>query len=471
MEELWKLSAAEIAIGIQRGTFSASEVADSVLGRVDEKNPELNAITVEFPEQVHAAAAQADEALRNGEPLGPLHGVPVTIKENIDVAGQATPNGVPAFADLIAKEDAPLVKNLRDAGAIVVGRTNVPEFSMRGTTINPLRGRTFNPWDIDASPGGSSGGGGAAAAAGFGPLHHGNDIGGSLRYPALANGIATVKPTNNRVPVFNSTAQAERGPLSQIMSVQGIMARDASDLSLATQVMIRPDPRDPLSPPVPWNGPKADRPITVAVTKESYGYPIHDDILKLIDQAADALQDAGYEVQEVRTPSIEEPFRAWFRTLMTEMNVGLLPQILEHGSDDIKTTFDYFFRMGEVLELDTFITDFGERTRMMRDWNLFLSEFPLTLTPIYMSRLYDWDYDLQSFEACKDFVEASSYSWSINYLGLPAGVIGTGLVEGRPGAVQVVGQRYREDLICDALEAIQQRCGRLTDQLWAREAS
>ena len=235
--------------------------------------------------------------------------------------------------------------------------------------------------------------------------------------------------------------------------------------------MIQPDPRDPLSPPVPWNGPKADRPITVAVTKESYGYPIHDDILKLIDQAADALQDAGYEVQEVRTPSIEEPFRAWFRTLMTEMNVGLLPQILEHGSDDIKTTFDYFFRMGEVLELDTFITDFGERTRMMRDWNLFLSEFPLTLTPIYMSRLYDWDYDLQSFEACKDFVEASSYSWSINYLGLPAGVIGTGLVEGRPGAVQVVGQRYREDLICDALEAIQQRCGRLTDQLWAREAS
>ena len=255
------------------------------------------------------------------------------------------------------------------------------------------------------------------------------------------------------------------------MSVQGIMARDASDLSLATQVMIRPDPRDPLSPPVPWNGPKADRPITVAVTKESYGYPIHDDILKLIDQAADALQDAGYEVQEVRTPSIEEPFRAWFRTLMTEMNVGLLPQILEHGSDDIKTTFDYFFRMGEVLELDTFITDFGERTRMMRDWNLFLSEFPLTLTPFYMSRLYDWDYDLQSFEACKDFVEASSYSWSINYLGLPAGVIGTGLVEGRPGAVQVIGQRYREDLICDALEAIQQRCGRLTDQLWAREAS
>ncbi|MBM46800.1 MAG: amidase [Acidimicrobiaceae bacterium] len=469
MEELWKLSAAEITIGIKEGTFSATEVTQSVLSRINDKNPELNAITVEFPEEALTAAAQADEALASGHLLGPLHGVPVTIKENIDVAGQATPNGVPAFADLMAQEDAPLVKNLRDAGAIVVGRTNVPEFSMRGTTVNPLRGRTFNPWDTDASPGGSSGGGGAAAAAGFGPLHHGNDIGGSLRFPALANGITTVKPTNNRIPVFNSSAQAERGPLSQIMSVQGIMARDASDLSLATEVMIRPDPRDPLSPPVPWKGPKVDRPLTVAITKESYGYPIHDDILRLIDQAADALQDAGYQVQEVRTPSIDEPFRDWFRTLITEMNVGLLPQILEHGSDDIKTTFDYFFRMGEVLELDTFISDFGERTRMMRDWNLFLAEFPLTLTPIYMGRLYDWDYDLQSFDACKDFLEASSYSMAINYLGLPAGVIATGLVEDRPAAVQIVGQRYREDLICEALEAIQQRCGRLTDQLWARE--
>ncbi|MED5292662.1 MAG: amidase family protein, partial [Actinomycetota bacterium] len=201
MEELWRLSAAEMAAGIRDRTFSATEVADSVLDRVADKNPELNAITVEFPEQVRAEATAADDALANGEQVGALHGVPVTIKENIDVAGQATPNGVPAFADLMAYEDAPLVKNLRDAGAIVIGRTNVPEFSMRGTTVNPLRGRTFNPWDPDASPGGSSGGGGAAAAAGFGPLHHGNDIGGSLRFPALANGITTVKPTNNRIPV------------------------------------------------------------------------------------------------------------------------------------------------------------------------------------------------------------------------------------------------------------------------------
>ena len=469
MDDLWRLDAHELATGVRTKLYSAREVVESVLNRIAEKNPELNAITVEFPDEAMAAAEAADGAVSAGQAIGPLHGVPVTIKENIDVAGQATPNGVPAFANLIATSDSPLVRNLRSAGAILIGRTNVPEFSMRATTVNPLRGRTFNPWDAEASPGGSSGGGGAAAAAGFGPLHHGNDIGGSLRFPALANGITTVKPTNNRIPVYNSSAPAERGPLSQAMSVQGIMSRDARDLALATEIMISPDPRDPLAPPIPWRGLDLGAPIKVAVTKDSCGYPIHEGILALIDQASDALEDAGYQVVEVETPSISEAFDAWFRTLMTEMNVGLLPLIQDYGSDEIKTTFDYFFAMGEVLDLDNFVSEFGDRTRMMREWNLFLAEYPLVLTPFYMNKLYDWDYDLQSFESCKDFLQASTYSMAINYLGLPAGVAATGLVGGRPSAIQLVGQRYREDVICDALEAIQERTGRLTDLLWARD--
>src|SRR6185503_489817 len=135
-----------------------------------------------------------------GGPIGPLHGVPVTIKENVDQEGCATPNGVVAFKGVIAPADAPVVRNLRKAGAIIVGRTNTPELSMRATTDNPLRGRTKNPWDENTSPGGSSGGAGAAAAAGFGPVHHGNDIGGSLRFPAFANGVTTLKPTPGRIP-------------------------------------------------------------------------------------------------------------------------------------------------------------------------------------------------------------------------------------------------------------------------------
>ena len=180
---------------------------------------------------------------------GPLHGVPVTIKENVDQRGKPTPSGLPAFAGLIAPDDAPLVRNLRRAGAIIVGGRT--ELSMRATTDNPLHGRTRNPWHADASPGGSSGGAGPAAAAGFGPIHHGNDIGGSLRFPAFACGLATVKPTPGRIPAYNPSATAERGLLAQLMSVQGAICREVKDVRLATRAMAQRDARDPWWVPAP----------------------------------------------------------------------------------------------------------------------------------------------------------------------------------------------------------------------------
>ncbi|HCV20061.1 MAG TPA: amidase, partial [Gammaproteobacteria bacterium] len=180
----------------------------------------------------------------------PLHGVPVTIKSNIDVAGKPTPNGLPAFKDLIAPADSPVVSNLKKAGAIIIGRTNTPELSMRLTTDNPLHGRTFNPWHENASPGGSSGGASAAAAAGFGPIHHGNDIGGSLRCPASNCGLSTLKPTFGRVPTYLPTAPVERGLLAQLMSVQGVICREVRDLRLAMKVLAQGDARDPFWMPV-----------------------------------------------------------------------------------------------------------------------------------------------------------------------------------------------------------------------------
>ncbi len=206
--DYWRLSAVELAQGIARRDFSSADVVGSVLERIRARNPHLNAITVDCSEDALADAQRCDAAVRRNEPLGALHGVPVTIKENLDQRGKATPNGIPAFADIVAAEDSPVVANLRRAGAVIVGRTNVPEFSMRATTDNPLRGRTRNPWHDDATPGGSSGGAGAAAAAGFGPIHHGNDIGGSLRFPSFACGVTTVKPTQGRIPSFNPTATA-----------------------------------------------------------------------------------------------------------------------------------------------------------------------------------------------------------------------------------------------------------------------
>ncbi len=468
MTELWMLSAVEVAEGIRRRAFSCREVLQSVADRIEDRNGDLNAITVDLREEALQLAAAADEAVARGDVLGPLHGVPVTIKENVDMIGVATPNGIPAFADLIASEDAPVVRNLKNAGAIVVGRTNVPEFSMRATTDNPLRGRTFNPWDAEATPGGSSGGAGVSAVAGFGALHHGNDIGGSLRFPSTANGTCTVKPTTFRVPVFNSTAAAERGPLSQAMSCQGIIAREARDVRIGTEVLISPDPRDPNSPPVPWNGPALASPITVAVTTESAGYDIHPEIVASIRSAADMLADAGYRVVETDPPPIVASAREWFRTGATEMQATLDPAIRQYGSETIQRIFDWYYEMGEILDRDDYINGFGHRTRLMRQWNLFLAEHPLVLTPFLMRPLFDWDYDAQSFETTKDIFDASIYSTGINYIGLPAGVLATTLIENRPSAVQIVGQRYREDLIVDAMEAIESRAGRLAPELWSR---
>ncbi|MDH3684076.1 MAG: amidase [Acidimicrobiia bacterium] len=469
MTELWMLSAVELAEGIRARDFTCKEVTGAVLDRIAARNPALNAIVVETADDARAQAEAADAAVAAGADLGPLHGVPVTTKENVDQAGMATTNGVPAFADVIADDDAPLVRNLRAAGAVFVGRTNTPEFSMRGTTDNPLRGRTYNPWDADASPGGSSGGAGSAAAAGFGPLHHGNDIGGSLRFPSFANGLVTVKPTTFRVPVFNPTATAERGPLSQAMSCQGVIAREARDVRLATEVMIQPDPRDPNCPPVPWDGPPVGEPIPVAVTLEPAGFDIHPGIVELVERAADLLAAAGYRVEHVDPPPIAEPAAAWFKTGTTELEVTLDPAVQSFGSDDIKKVFRYFFEASEVQDRDGYITHFGDRTRMMRDWNVFLDQYPLVLTPFMMTPLYRWDFDVQDYEGMKRFLDASVYSFGINYLGLPAGVIGIDLVEGLPAAVQVVGRRYREDLICDALEAIEAANGVLSHRLWVRD--
>jgi amidase len=469
MSDLWKLSAVELAEGIRTGEFSCREVMGSVSDRVDKLNGRLNAITVDLREEATAAAAEADRAVAAGAELGPLHGVPVTIKENVDMAGLANTNGIPAFVDMIAAEDAPLVRNLKGAGAIVVGRTNVPEFSMRATTDNPLRGRTVNPWDEQASPGGSSGGAGVAAAAGFGPLHHGNDIGGSLRFPSTADGVCTVKPTSFRVPVFNSSAPAERGPLSQVMSVQGLIGREVRDVRLGTSVLIHPDPRDPNCPPVPWDGPPLADPVSVAVTTEPGGYDIHPGVVELVRAAADALDDAGYRVVEVDPPPVVEAAREWFRAGTTEMQALLDPAIRSYGSETIQRLFDWYYELSELLDRDGYIAAVGHRTRLMRQWNLFLDEHPLVLTPFLMRPLYDWDYDARGLEQTRDLFASAIYSTGINYLGLPAGVVATGFVEGRPSAVQLVGRRFREDVICDAMEAIQARCGILAHQLWARD--
>jgi amidase len=463
-DQLWAKSAVELAKGIKKKDYSALEVTQSVLSRIDEKNGHLNAIVYQYADEALQSAQQADEAIASGDTLGPLHGIPVTIKVNVDLQGTPTTNGIPAFKDVIAPGNSPVVQNLLDAGAIIVGKTNTPEFSMRGTTDNPLHGLTLNPWDDSASPGGSSGGAGSAAAAGFGPIHHGNDIAGSLRFPATACGVATVKPGMGRVPAYNPSAQAERGLLSQIMSVQGAICREVKDVRLATQVMMNHDPRDPWHIPMPFTGAPIATPIKVAFTRESYGYPLHAGVEANLDRAARMLVDAGYQVEEVDVPSIQEPAEAWMSVAMLEIKNTLGPAAKKFGSDLIQQIFDNMYEMSNMVDADGYMQGVADRSRMVRDWNVFLAEYPLVLSPFLMRAGYPNNHD-ETYEGVKDLFDSAIYSFGINYLGLPAGNVPVDLVDNLPSGIQIVGRKFREDLILDALETIENATGVMSEKL------
>src|SRR5690349_14419444 len=257
---VWQWSALQTAAAIRSGAISSVEVVEAHIARMREVNPKLNAVVVDLSEDALKAAKAADNRTRKTEP-GALHGVPITIKENVDYEGRPNPNGVATQMNIIAPSDAPVVRNFKKAGAIVIGLTNTPEFSFRGFTENPLHGLTLNPWDPEITCGGSSGGAGAAVAAGIGTIAHGNDIGGSLRWPAHCNGIATIKPTQGRIPSYSESAAAERPMLASLMSSQGPLARSAADVRLGLEVMSARAPRDPGWVPAPLIGPKPKGPI------------------------------------------------------------------------------------------------------------------------------------------------------------------------------------------------------------------
>ncbi len=465
MTEYWQLSAVDQAQKIRQRESSAVEIFNSVSQRMDETNGRLNAIVDDLREAAAIRAGQLDNEADKGAFRGPLLGVPVTVKVNVDMEGTANTNGIPALRGNIAPGHSPVVKNLLDAGAVIIGRTNTPELSMRGTTDNPLYGETKNPWDPTLSPGGSSGGAGAAAAVGMGAIHHGNDIAGSLRFPATACGVATIKAGQGRVPAFNPGATVERGLLAQLMSVQGAICREVKDVRLATQVMMQPDPRDPWHVPMPFDSGEASR--RVGVTTEAHGYPIHPQIVSNIERAADILSNAGYEVERIRTPDIREPANAWFSTAILELKLTLDPIAREHGSQTIQNIFDYYYRMSTMVDGEGYIAGVADRTRMVRDWNVLLADYPLVLSPFLMRPGYPLDYD-ETYEGTKDLFASAIYSFGLNYIGFPAGNIPMGLVDGAPSGVQIIGAKWREDKILDAMESIESETGVMAKALWDR---
>ena len=466
---IWQWTAVQTAAAIRNGAISAEEAVKAHVERMHAVNPKLNAVVVDLSAEAVKAARAADRARAKGAELGPLHGVPITIKENVDYQGRPNPNGVPALMSLVAPSDSPVVRNLKKAGAIVLGLTNTPEFSFRAFTDNPLHGLTLNPWDEGITCGGSSGGAGAAVAAGIGTIGHGNDIGGSLRWPAHCNGVVTIKPTQGRIPAYNESAPAERPMLAHLMSAQGPLTRSVADARLALAAMSQRDPRDPWWAPAPLEGPKPKGPIKVALAKIPEDMKVDVSVRAALTQAADDLQKSGYRVEEVEVPDINGVWRTWADILTTEVVALQEAGMLAVTSDDFKIAWAGMRKGANILDREGFMRATADRNGHIRRWQMFFETYPVILAPTTVQPTPGPREDTISEDRVfKFFHDEIRFISAINVLGLPGAVVPVSIHKGRPIGVQLIAGRYREDLALAAAEAIEKRAGMLVRHLWEK---
>ena len=448
MTELWKLDASEIATGVSSGSFLAREATEAALSRIAHTNPAINAVVTEMPEEALAAADAVDAARAAGQALGPLAGVPVTVKVNVDQRGFATTNGVRIQRDLIAKTDSPVVANLRKAGAIIVGRTNTPAFSLRWFCRNSLHGHTLNPRDKRLTPGGSSGGAGAATAAGIGAIGHGTDIAGSIRYPAYACGIHGLRPTLGRVPAVNFSGP-DRLIGAQIMAVSGPLARSIEDVRLGFEAMAASDTRDGWHVPVPTQlGPVPKR---AALCVNPEGLATDPAIEAALRNAARALTDAGWDVTETDMPPIREPARLDILLWMAEMRRTGGKMVAEEDDPDANHVYRMLCEVvSPAPDINDLLDALQRRMGLLRDWQGFLTEYPVLLCPVSGELPFPDQLDVQSDEAFRRCFEAQIIQIGLPFMGLPGLTVTTGTAGTAPVGVQIIGARYREDVMLDA---------------------
>ena len=468
-DELWKWDAVAIADGIRARTISSREAVRACVARMHAVNPQLNAVTCDLSEAALEAADHADEAVaravKSNEPLGSLHGVPVTIKENVDQEGCATVNGVAAFKDAIANADSPVVANWKKAGAVIIGRTNTPAFSFRLDTVNDFRGRTYSPWSRTVTPGGSSGGASSSVAAGITPLAHGNDIAGSVRFPAYCTGLAGLRPSFGRVPAYNPSGKAERVISAQLMSVQGPLARSVRDVRLGFHAMAARDPRDPWWVPVPLEGAPASTPIRVAVVTDAAdlgGAAPSAPVAAAIAQAAQALADAGYEVTTEKTPGFTAAFELWFQMFIPEFRRFMKADFDRDGDDGVRRAMQLMTENIPDRGVDAHLMALAQRTKLIRDWHTFMERTPLVLAPVCTELPYAQGFDVESAARTMEIWRQSSTLMALPVLGFPGMAVPTGIANGLPVGVQLIGPRFREDLCLAAAEAIEARVPRIT---------
>lgn len=453
--EPWQLDATETAARIRTGQLTSREVVESTLARLHAVNPQLNAVVRTMDEEALAVADVADAAVAWGEPLGPLHGVPVTTKINTDQRGHVTDNGCLAFKDNVVAGDASVVANLRRAGAVFIGRTNAPAFSMRWFTDNALHGLTTNPWDIGTTAGGSSGGAGAAVAAGIGAIAQGNDIGGSVRYPAYVNGIVGLRPSMGRIPSYSASLPPGRPLGSVLMATQGPLTRTVRDCRLALAVMSGRDTRDSRWVDAPLAGPPLPRPIRVAMVAEPGGEPVHPAVSEAVRTAGRYLAAAGYSVEEVAPPDLERAAQLWNEIAVPDVFASLKPRMEEFGDEGGKTSLGHWMSMFDAANAPSLAAAHFERDALITRWCVFFEDFPIVLMPSSGEPPLPQHLDIQGVEGTRRAYTANRFQLAIALLGLPGLSVPVGMHGNLPMGVQLVGPRFRDDILLNAGEIIE----------------
>jgi Asp-tRNA(Asn)/Glu-tRNA(Gln) amidotransferase A subunit family amidase len=453
---------AEIAAGIRAKKCSPMEVVDAHLERIAALHPKLNAFVHLDREGARKQARAAEAALMRGDGVGPLHGVPLTIKSCIDAAGWPIPAGSVLRKDYVAQSDAPLVARLRAAGAILLGNTNTPEYLMAYETDNLLSGKTSNPWNLERSAGGSSGGEGAAIAAGCSAGGVGSDGGGSIRVPAHFCGICGLKPTPGRIPATGHFPDG--GGAFGWIGVVGPMARTVADVGALFEVMVGPDPGDALSAPVPVRAvsEKDVRGLRVGVLESDALGQAMPETTVAVERAAKLLGEQGFKVATKRLNGLERAIQLWWYFFGP-----VIGHLIRDGAVGLEESLSPMLReyvalaTAEIsMEFETFLMACGERDslraailRQMEEVTILLS--PVSSGPAFWHGEGNW----RSGEK-ENYRDTMRFSQWLNLTGFPGVAVPMGMSRGGlPIGIQVIGRPYEEELVLTVAEAIERGRG------------
>jgi Asp-tRNA(Asn)/Glu-tRNA(Gln) amidotransferase A subunit family amidase len=448
---------------VRRKKISPLELLDAHLGQIEKLNPTLNAFVQIDADAARRQARAAEAAVMHGGELGPLHGVPLSIKSSIDVAGMRCEAGTRLRAGHVAERDAPLVARLRAAGAIILGVTNTPELLMAWETDNLLYGRTNNPWDLTRTAGGSSGGEAAAIASGCSAGGVGSDGGGSIRVPAHFVGICGLKPTPGRIPATGHFPNSV-GPFASL-GVVGPMARTVGDLKLLFEAMQGPDDGDTCAAPVPVRWPKRSdlKRVRIGYFEDDGRTPVTAETRAAVRSAAEALRRAGLEVTPFRPDGLEQARQLWWHFFGIAGGMLLDPMTSGHEAElsPILKEFSAWVAAEPVHTGQTLLDTWIQRDVLhiqllaqMRDCPILLC--PVAAIPAFRHRERSWNIDGQTVK----YLDAWSYAEWFNLLGMPGAVVPVSKSpEGLPIGVQIVGRPWEEELVLSVSAELEAQLG------------